>query len=355
MYKNLINQSANYADNPEYRDHNFLALIKDEETGLDCYVAVHRKNPGIPSFGATRLCAYASDENALSDALRLSRLMSYKAALAGLPCGGAKAVIILNDKVKENKEAVLKSYAENLSHLKGCFVTGTDVGLSQNDIEHMREDTDNLVGFNDNATDATADGLVASIKVCLEEKFGTNDMKDRSFAIQGLGKVGEALLSIIHDSAGQIFVSDINKALLEEIVIEYPDVIVVSTDEIHKQNVDVFSPCALSHSFNGQTVKELHCSIIAGAANNQLENHDVGNQIHSKGILYAPDYVVNAGGLIAVYDEYENGIDHDVDITEKIQNIGTRLKNIISESNEQNIPTYLIANRQAEVIFNKYE
>jgi len=339
-------------DFKEFDNHKFVTLLNNRKAGLEGFIAIHRKNKDVPSFGATRLWFYDSKEQALKDALRLSYLMSYKAALAGLPCGGAKAVILKPEKIKD-KKALLEAYAEQLNFLGGQFITGTDVGLTQGDIEYMQQYTDSLVGFTGNPTVATGDGIEKALQACLQYKFNSPEYIDRTFAIQGLGKVGAELLSRLYGKAKTIYVADINEAVISVIQKTYPNITVVKAEDIHKQQVDVFCPCALSNALNSKTINELECQIVCGAANNQLENNDIGDLLHKLGVLYAPDYVVNAGGLIAVYFEHQGASNGTVQ--EKIDNIEETINNILKESAETNLPTHRIANKRAEAVFNTYE
>lgn len=339
---------------PEFDRHTFVTYISDKKTGLRAYVAIHRKNGVSPSFGATRMWKYESEKDALRDALRLSKMMSYKAAVAGLSCGGAKAVII-EPRGDYDRKALLVSYADKLKLFKEHFVTGTDVGLSQEDLFEMKKHAENIVGLTINPTYFTAMGLFQSIKCTLDHLYGTQNLTGRTFAIQGLGKIGSELLGLMYDEAESIYVSDINPERIEEIKKTYPKIIVLPPDEIHKQIVDVFSPCALSHALNSRTINELSCKAVVGGANNQLENASIGGLLHKLGILYAPDYVVNAGGLIAVYDEYEYPERDDGRVTVKVSKIMDVLDEIYNKSKTENKGTNEIADLIAEKIFNSYE
>lgn len=340
---------------PEYDNHHLVTYLHDERTALEAFVAIHRKNGALPSFGATRLWQYRSEEEALRDALRLSRLMSYKAALASLPCGGAKGVIIHSgEPTEDHRSALIEAYADKISSLKDSFVTGTDVGIRQSDLRVMRERTPNIIGFNDNTAEFTALGVYHAICCALRHVHGDDDLKERTFAIQGVGKVGGELLKLLYGETRGIFVADIDDERLRMMRSAYPNIEIVPTETIHRQVVDVFSPCALSSAVKTSNVSELACRIVAGGANNQLEKEDVGDILHKMDILYAPDYVVNAGGLIAVYDEYEHS-DYDAErVREKVVKIEGRLDALIKASREQNRPISRIANEMAERIFNNY-
>lgn len=343
----------------DFDNHTLVSFIEDKENGFRSVIAVHRANPEVPSFGATRLWHYVDSIDGLKDALRLSRGMSYKAALAGLQCGGAKGVILLPKKDISESERTLfiKEYASRVNVLGGNFVTGIDVGVQQEDLEKMRSVSKYIVGFNNNSTEFTALGLYESIRTALKEVFGSSDPSGRSFAIQGLGKVGGGLLDFLYDTAGEtskIFVSDINESLVEMTKEKFPRVIPVSAEEISRQEVDVFVPCALGGGLRHDSIKDFRVKIIAGGANNQLEDESVGDDLHKSGILYAPDYVVNAGGLIAVFDEYKHDTYSRERVETVVRNIPNVLKKIFTESKLENLATNRVANRMAEKIFNEY-
>lgn len=345
----------------EFDDHALISFAQDKVSGLRAVIAVHRANPTVPSFGATRFWHYASDVEGVKDALRLSRLMSYKAALAGLNCGGAKGVIIAehdpNEVPDSTRTQLLEAYAARVNVLGGRFVTGTDVGVKQEDLDTMRRTSRHIIGFNDNSTEFTAIGLFESVKAALVETFGSPEFTGRSFAIQGLGKVGEGFLSLMYEavgSTGTIFISDIDPARVKAVKDKYPHVKVVSPEDIDHQEVDVFVPCALSGAVNHQNIDRLAVRIVAGGANNQLESEALGDALHKRKILYAPDYVVNAGGLIAIFDEYQNASYDRARVAQAVQHIPETLRKIFAESRAEDIAPSRVANRMAEAIFNGY-
>jgi leucine dehydrogenase len=349
------------SDLKEFDDHALISFAEDKASGLQAVIAVHRANPTVPSFGATRFWHYASDIEGVKDALRLSRLMSYKAALAGLNCGGAKGVIIAehdpNDVHDATRAQLLEAYAARVNLLGGRFVTGTDVGVKQEDLDTMRKVSRHIIGFNDNSTEFTAIGVFESVKAALVETFGSSEFTGRSFAIQGLGKVGEGLLSLIYDpvsSSGTIFISDIDPARVKVVKDKYPRVKVVSPEEIDRQEVDVFAPCALSGAVNHKNIDRLTVKIVVGGANNQLESESLGDALHTRKILYAPDYVVNAGGLIAIFDEYQNPSYDRARVAQAVQHIPDTLRKIFAESRAEDLAPSRVANRMAERIFNGY-
>ena len=358
----LLKEKKSFVEMEEFDNHKLISFFYDEKSGLEGFIALHRVNPEVPSFGATRLCLYESSVEGLKDALRLSRLMSYKAALAGLNCGGGKAVIIENTKKihnKKDRERLFAQYAQKVNLLGGRFVTGTDVGVSQSDLFTMKTYApSSIVGFNDNSTKFTALGIFESIKVCLKEVFDSTDLQGKKIAIQGVGKVGEELLNMIYKEVGdngKIYITDVNQKLLKDMQVKYPKVICVHPEDIHKQLVDVYCPCALSNSLNSKTIYSLHTRIIVGSANNQLENEEIGDLLYKLGILYAPDYVVNAGGLIGVFDEYKNKKYDYKQVCSRVLKISETLSDILIKSHKQHKATNRVANEMAEKIFNAYE
>ena len=340
---------------PEFDNHHAVFLLENKDIGFKGYISIHRKNPALPSFGATRMWLYDNDIDGLRDSLRLSRMMSYKAAMAGLGCGGAKGVIVA-DPNGVNREKFLHEYSRNVDLLKGQFITGTDVGLQQKDLTLMREETPYIIGFNNNSVEFTTLSIYNSISVCLEKVFGTEDVSARSFAIQGVGNIGAALVALLWKlGCRNIYVADINPEKIKKIKEQFPGIKVVDPKEIYSQVVDVFSPCALGRTINDKTIEELKCKIIAGGANNQLEKESLGAVLLKKNILYAPDYIENSGGLISVFDEYVNKKYNKETVTAKVFKIKDILKKIFLESDEEKKAVNLVANEDAEKIFNAYE
>ncbi|MEK7650047.1 MAG: Glu/Leu/Phe/Val dehydrogenase dimerization domain-containing protein [Patescibacteria group bacterium] len=344
------NESIEFKELAEYDRHYKIIELNDLQSGLKGFIAIHRKRKNAPSFGATRLWHYESSIDGARDALRLSRLMSRKAIMAGLPCGGAKGVILAPTILtSEKRKQLLSAYAAEVNKLAGEFITGTDAGLFQEDIEYMRTLSSFFVGFNGNVTTSTALGVYMGIETCFEFLDGESSINGKTFAIQGLGKIGQGLLELIYEKAGTIFVTDAHTTLLEEVRAKFPQVIIVESSEIHKQKVDVFMPCALHHAINRRTVNELQCRMIIGGANNQLEDATIGDLLLERNILYAPDYVVNAGGLISVYDEFEHPGAYDQKrVDAKIYRIKETLISILQKSKENNMATNKIADSIAK-------
>ncbi len=334
----------------EFDDHRCVIFLKDKVSGLSAFIAIHRGGLLKPAFGATRFWHYENEIDGLRDALRLSRLMSYKSALAGLPHGGAKAVIIDNGNIDAGtRRGILLAYAERLNYLHGNFITGTDMGLQQSDLEFMKEKTPYLVGFKIDPTTYTGLGLKYALQTCLQEVFGDSGAAGRSFAIEGAGKIGQEFLKIIHGHAAKIYLADIREDNLVHAKKLFPEVEILQTDELRKKEVDVYSPCGANGSINNESVDLFKCKLIIGGANNQLQNPEVGERLHQRGIIYAPDYVVNAGGLISVVHEFDSEIDLEK-LNEKIKNIQNTLMAIFSESKKTTKPPFVVANLMAEKI-----
>ncbi|TSC78761.1 MAG: Leucine dehydrogenase [Parcubacteria group bacterium Gr01-1014_33] len=332
----------------EFDNHRLISFLHDAKTGLQGFVAIHRGDLHHPSFGATRLWRYPNEMEALKDALRLSRGMSYKLAMAGLSYGGAKGVIMMHPGATKKRNELLKSYAERVNYFGGHFITGTDVGLNQDDLSVMRRASPYMVGIKSDATRFTGVGIFYGIKTCMKEIYGDDDLSKRSFAIQGVGKVGSALLKLLYFHAQKIFVADIDRRKIAEIKRMFPRVEVVKPSEIHYQKVDVFSPCALSRSVNARSIRELQCRIVAGGANNQLDSSETGENLHKRNILYAPDYVINAGGLITVVDEYEHKNVNVRRVMRRVLSIKRNLKNIFKISKKCGRAPHLVADEIAE-------
>src|SRR3989344_2026709 len=343
-----MNASLQIDDLAEFDDHKLITYMFNKKMGLKAIVAIHRSTNNHPAFGATRLLAYQDDSAALKDVLRLSRTMSYKSAMAGLKYGGAKGVIIKNGEIAGNRGDFFTAYAKCVNCLGGMFVTGCDVGVANDDVRSMRRVSKYIVGVKADPVRFTALGVYYTIETCLKEVFGSVSLDKRNFAIQGVGKTGGALLALLYPYVKAIYIADINKDRTSQIKRKYPRVKIVSPDKIHSQEVDVFSPCAMYHTLNFETIKKLNCKIIAGCANNQLENPIIDELLYKKGILYAPDYVTNAGGLISVVDEYEYGNHRVRRVTQRVEMIKNNIKKIIEESKQKNKPTNMVADKMAK-------
>lgn len=282
-------------------DFEEVVFFQDSKTGLKAIVAIHNTTLG-PAFGGTRMWSYRNEIEALRDVMRLAKAMTFKAAAAGLNFGGGKGVII-GDPKKDKNEALLRSYGRFVQSLGGRFITAEDVGTCVEDMRVIMSETDYVSGTSFDPSPFTAYGVYCGIRACLEYVFGDGSVEDVHVAVQGVGKVGSELVRLLVENGARVTVTDLDagkiRALLD-LGVEYVD-----PGKIYSVQCDVFSPCALGGVINDSTVRRLRCSIVAGAANNQLENESTGEVLADLGILYAPDYIINAGGLIAVAHEYE--------------------------------------------------
>jgi leucine dehydrogenase len=339
---------------PEFDSHQLVARINDPASQLRGFVAIHRGDNRLPALGATRLWSYSSPVYALRDALRVSRVMTYKSVMAGLKYGGAKGVLMNPFKIHPDKASkfcrqnLLQAYAEEVNRLNGIFITGADVGLTDADLKLMRKKTSFLLGFKSQPVKCTAIGLFLGIEVCLKEIFGSSDIEGRTFSIQGLGKIGSELLKLLYRKAGKIFVTDINSKLIRKIKQKFPKVMVVAPEVICNLVVDVYAPCTVSGIITPRVAKNLQAKIVAGGGNEQLANDRAGKILYQRGILYAPDYVINAGGLISVVDELENRSYSSSRVLEKLLIIPRNLKRIFKLSREKHKPPEFIANKLAQ-------
>ncbi|MCH7541446.1 leucine dehydrogenase [Patescibacteria group bacterium] len=334
----------------EFDNHKLVVILNDTASKLRGFISIHRGAKSLPSFGATRYWKYKSDVDALIDSLKLSRNMSYKSALAGLKYGGAKAVIL--NSAHHNKPKILRSYAQRVNSLGGRFITGADVGIDSKDLEVLASESDYIVGKKSDPAGLTSQGVFFSIQMSLRQVFGDSSIEGRTFAIQGVGKTGIQLLSLLYVQAGKVYVTDVDNSKLMYVKKRFPKVKIVRPWEIFNRRVDVFAPCALSNSITKDNVATLHCKIVVGSANNQLEDISVGESLQKMDILYAPDYVANAGGLIAVVDEFENKNFNQERVEKKLKKVQKTLQTIFDKHKKTKKPTNIIANKMAENIFN---
>ncbi len=331
-------------------NHEQVVFFNDNETGLKAIVAVHNTVLG-PSLGGTRMWNYNNEAEALNDVLRLSRGMTYKSAAAGLNLGGGKAVII-GDAKKIKTEALLRSFGKFIDSLGGKYITAEDVSMNSRDMEIIKMETDYVSGLPENMggsgdpSPVTAYGVYVSMKASCKEAFGTDSLSGKKVLIQGLGNVGSHLAEHLHKEGAKLFIYDINAERVKTLAEKFKAT-VADPNTMFDLDIDVYAPCALGAVLNDNTLSRLKCAVICGAANNQLEDEERhGEMVRKKGILYAPDYVVNAGGIINVFYELEGYVrERAMKHAEAIY--GTTW-NIIQTAKEENIPTYLAANRIAE-------
>ncbi|HKI77036.1 MAG TPA: Glu/Leu/Phe/Val dehydrogenase [Ignavibacteriaceae bacterium] len=330
--------------------HEQVVYCYNKEAGLKAIIAIHNTTLG-PALGGTRMWNYKSDEDALKDVLRLSRGMTYKAAVSGLNLGGGKAVII-GDSATQKNELLFRTFGKFIEGLAGRYITAEDVGTSVKDMEFVRMQTKYVTGISKalggsgDPSPVTAYGVYVGMKACAKFKWGNDSLKGKKIAVQGAGNVASYLCEHLYKEGAEIYVADINenkvKALLESVKATK-----VKENEIYDVDADIFSPNALGAIINDNTLNRLKAEIIAGGANNQLADEKVhGPKLIKKGIVFAPDYVINAGGLINVANELE-GYRQDRALKQADEIYEVILK-ILKTSEEKNIPTYEASNKIAE-------
>jgi leucine dehydrogenase len=330
--------------------HQKIVFCSDPDTGLKAIIAIHDTTLG-PALGGTRMWAYKSEADALNDVLRLSKSMTYKASIAGLNLGGGKAVIIGNSH-KDKTEALLRKFGRFIKNLNGEFITAEEVGTNPKDMEYIRMETQHVLGVPEtiggsgDPSPITALGVFMGIKAAVKELYGNDSLTGKSVVVQGVGHVGENLVRLLRDENAMVYVSDINDERTGQIAKKYRAQ-AVSNNTIFDLDADIYSPCALGATINAQTINKLKFSIIAGSANNQLEDEFIqGRILLEKGILFAPDYVINAGGVINCYSELMGfSKKRTLQLTE---NIYEATRNVIKLSKAENISTIEAANRIAE-------
>jgi len=336
----------------EFNKHEAVINFFDSKSGLRAFVAIHNTNLG-PATGGTRYLAYSREEDALRDALRLSRAMTYKCALAGVPYGGGKTVIMAS---KNKSAALFKVYAERVNLLRGSYTTGEDVGIEEKDLKVMQKISPHINGRPDAGGDLapwTALGIKRSMESALKALYGSSSFSGRKFAVKGLGKIGLAVIEKIIEEGGEVFGADVNVGVVKKAKKKYPNLKIVSPRGIRTLRVDVFSPCALGGEIDEQALKELKCSIICGGANNQLSRPEMGEKLHRKGILYVPDYLANAGGLINIVAEMRPQGYSENWVRDRVLNIKNTSKKVIVLSAKTNSPTSEVADKLAESIFKR--
>lgn len=293
------------------QEHQQVVFCNDEDTGLKAIIAIHNTTLG-PALGGCRMQPYKSVDDALEDVLRLSRGMTYKCAAADVDFGGGKAVII-GDPKKDKHPELFRAFGQFVESLNGRFYTGTDMGTTPYDFVHALKETNCIVGVDEeyggsgDSSVPTALGVIYGIKATNQAVWGSQNVSGKTYAIQGLGKVGAKVAESLLQEGADLYVSDVNHQALDEIMTKSKElggnVRVVDTNEIYGVEADVFVPCALGGILNDSTIEQLKVRAVAGSANNQLLDVRHGKALQDKGIVYAPDYIVNAGGLIQVADE----------------------------------------------------
>jgi leucine dehydrogenase len=331
--------------------HESVFFSSDHQTGLRSIIAIHSTALG-PALGGLRMWPYESEAEALWDALRLARGMTYKAAAAGLNLGGGKAVII-GDPARDKSEGLFRAFGRAVETLGGRYITAEDVGTAVPDMAYIQMETSHVVGISEEAggsgdpSPVTALGVLSGMKACLEIVYGTSDLRGRRVAIQGVGKVGYSLAELLHREGAELIVCDINPNKVEATVKAFGARALDDATCFFEMEVDVLAPCALGGVLNDETIPAIQAPIIAGAANNQLQDETRhGMALAQRGILYAPDYVINAGGLISVYSEIEKTSQSLA--LERAEAIGETIRRVVEIARAEGICTHEASNRLAE-------
>ncbi|WP_246944625.1 Leu/Phe/Val dehydrogenase [Bacillus pinisoli] len=333
----------------ETYDYEQLVLCQDKESGLKAIICIHDTTLG-PALGGTRMWTYDSEEAAIEDALRLAKGMTYKNAAAGLNLGGGKTVII-GDPRKDKNEAMFRAFGRYIQGLNGRYITAEDVGTTVADMDLIHEETDFVTGISPafgssgNPSPVTAYGVFRGMKAAAKEAFGSDSLEGKVVAVQGVGNVAFTLCRYLHEEGAQLIVTDINKEAVARAVEEF-GAKAVDPNDIYSVDCDIYAPCALGATINDDTIPQIKAKVVAGAANNQLKEARHGDILHEMGIVYAPDYVINAGGVINVADELY-GYNRDRAM-KKVEMIYDNIERVINISKRDGIPTYVAADRLAE-------
>ncbi|MBO1255179.1 Glu/Leu/Phe/Val dehydrogenase [Alteromonas sp. 5E99-2] len=345
-------------DHNEYNNHEHVAFFNDKYSGLQAIIAVHNTNLG-PALGGCRMWSYANSEEALTDVLRLSKGMTYKAAMANVALGGGKSVI-LGDPRAAKTPAMMEAMGKFVDTFKGRYYTAEDSGISVEDLQHMEKHSNYIAGIHSkyhiseeksdgNPSPATALGVFVGVKAAVAYQYNT-DLRGVKVAIQGLGSVGIRLARHLKNAGAELFVADVYKPNVT-VAAEELGAVIVDPQDILTLDVDVIAPCALGATINPTSLPNIKAKVIAGAANNQLANEGIGTECRNRGILYAPDYVINAGGIIDIYHQKIESSDRG--LKSHIENIGQTLTDIFKGSDEQDLATNIVANKIAEERFLK--
>jgi leucine dehydrogenase len=325
--------------------HEQVVFCNDKDTGLKAIIGIHNTVLG-PALGGTRMWNYANEWEALNDVLRLSRGMSFKSSISGLNLGGGKAVIIGDAKTQKTPE-LMRKFGEYVNSLSGKYITAEDVGMETKDMDTVREVTQYVTGISEekggsgNPSPITAYGVFMGLKAATKYRFGSDNLEGKKVLVQGIGHVGEVLVQHLTESGAIVTIADINEDRLHAVGQKYGAKIFTGED-LYSAEVDIYAPCALGATINDATIHKIQAKVIAGAANNQLANEVVhGAILKEKGILYAPDFLINAGGVINVYSELANLT--RAQVMEKTENIYNTSLEIFKFAETNNITTHQAA------------
>ncbi|MEZ5046642.1 MAG: Glu/Leu/Phe/Val dehydrogenase dimerization domain-containing protein [Chitinophagaceae bacterium] len=331
-------------------NHEQVVFCHDQKSNLKAIIAIHNTTLG-PALGGTRMWQYASDDDAVIDALRLSRGMTYKAAISGLNLGGGKAVIIGNPSLKS--EALWRRYGKFVNSLNGKYITAEDVNTSAADMEYIHLETKHVTGIPEymggsgDPSPFTAYGVFVGMKACAKKQWGQDNLAGKKVLVQGVGHVGQYLVGHLVQEGAQVYITDINEERIKETKQKF-NVDFVKPEDMLNMNLDIYAPCALGATVNSDSIPKLTCPIIAGAANNQLADEIThGKQLIEKGILYAPDFLINAGGLINVAAEADGTYNREK-VNKDVEKIYQRLLDIFTLSEKEKITTQAAAMQLAQ-------
>ncbi|MCK8143070.1 leucine dehydrogenase [Flavobacterium sp. I-SCBP12n] len=328
-----------------FDDHEQIVFCNDKDTGLKAIIGIHNSVMG-PALGGTRMYNYANEWEALNDVLRLSRGMTFKAAITGLDIGGGKAVIIGDAKTQKTPE-LMRKFGEFVHSLSGRYITAEDVGMETKDMDIVRDVTPYVTGISEerggsgNPSPVTAYGVFMGMKAAAKQKFGSDNLSGKKVLVQGIGHVGETLVEYLTKEGAIVTIADINEEKLNEVSTKYHSEIYRGED-LYTADVDIYAPCAMGATLNDDTVRKIKAKVIAGAANNQLADENIhGAILQERGILYAPDFLINAGGIINVYAELAH---YDkAEIMRKTENIYNTTLEIFDFAIANNITTHKAA------------
>lgn len=333
----------------ERKNYEQLVFCQDQTSGLKAIICIHNTTLG-PALGGTRMWNYAKEEDAIRDVLRLARGMTYKNAAAGLNFGGGKTVIIGDSRVQKN-EVLFRALGRFVQSLNGRYITAEDVGTSVRDMEWVRQETKFVTGLPSSYGSSgdpslmTARGVWKGMKAAAKEAFGSDSLEGKKIAVQGLGHVGYYLVKHLQEEGARLIVTDLNPEAVQNVVQE-TGAKAVRSDEIYAVDCDIFAPCALGAVINDQTIPLLKCQVVAGSANNVLAEERHGDMLHELGILYTPDYVINAGGVINIAEEFDGY--NDERALKKVEGVYDNVVNVIELAKRDHIPTWQAADRVAE-------
>lgn len=343
-FEQIVNQDPVFGQ-VSFDDHEQVVFCNDKDTGLKAIISIHNTVLG-PALGGTRMWNYDNEWSALNDALRLSRGMTFKSAITGLNLGGGKAVIIGDAKIQKTPE-LMKRFGEFVHSLSGKYITAEDVGMTTEDMDTVREVTPYVTGISEekggagNPSPITAYGVFMGMKAAAQFKYGTDDLEGKTIYVEGIGNVGETLVEYLTQEGANVYIADINQQRLEQVSTKYGAHIYRGAD-LYSESMDIYAPCALGATINNTTINKLQAGIIAGAANNQLADENIhGMLLQQRGIVYAPDFLINAGGIINVFAELE-GYDR-TEIMRKTENIYTTTIEILNRAQENSLTTHTAA------------